>query len=606
MHLASRICLGLALAALIATHAAAQQIEYGSGLGGLPSEPPDMPAVVEEGGAPDPVRPGSWTSVPVRFACEPGFYIRHASVKAALTDPPAGFAVAGVGLPEPREKYDDILKQTVAYLDGEFVALARIDCEDDVAPGNYDLSLKVQYTVCGPDLCRFEHADIAAILAVDPEAPAAGPATAEPPSPTESAPAVPLQTEDDPFAGHSPLVVVLIAFGLGLLLTLTPCVYPLIPVTIGVVGATASGRLDAFLRSMVYVLGISITYSAVGVAAAATGSLFGQIANHPAVYISLAVIFVLLAGGMFDVYTIDVTSQRLQRAQAGLRGKAGLVGVLIIGVLSGAAATACIAPVIFAALSYVATSGNLLLGWAIFFAMAWGMGTPLVLVGTFAGLAQSLPRSGQWMVTVKHVLGFVLLGCAVWFVIKSALLPEPWPSMLLGGFLLVSSVFVGAFDALGTDSDWRPRLRKAIGLLLLAGAVAVFMQPVMTAAPAAGGAAAQQQGVDWLTSEEEALALAQSQDKPVLLDFWEETCAPCILMFKTTYVDPRVVAESRRFVCAKIDVDELSDEQIDRVRETYGLRGVPMTVFIGTDGSRKTVTEMIKPDEMVEILRSIR
>jgi thiol:disulfide interchange protein len=178
--------------------------------------------------------------------------------------------------------------------------------------------------------------------------------------------------------------------------------------------------------------------------------------------------------------------------------------------------------------------------------------------------------------------------------------------MLLGGFLLVSSVFAGAFDSLAFDSGWRARLRKAIGLLMLAGALAAFMQPVLTAAPAAGGMTAPQQGVEWVESEEEALALAEEQGKPVLLDFWSETCAPCIRMFRTTYVDPRVIAESDRFVCAKIDVDELTDSELEHVREAYGLRGVPTTVFIATDGGTEVITREIGPDEMLELLRSTR
>jgi thiol:disulfide interchange protein DsbD len=611
MPLRLRTGLGLILFALaLGPVAAAQQGGLGLGYEDLLNQPAGQPAqepaLEEAAGQPAPVRPGSWTSVPIRFVCSPGFYVWHNSIKVALGKPVAGISVSGLDLPEAKEKYDGVINRTVAYLDGTFSIAAAIDVSGEVAAGDYDLPLTVRYTLCGPDLCRFPKADLTVklIVAQDaalPAGPKPGQAGAVAPG---AAPPIPVAA-DDPFAGHSPVVVVLVAFLLGLGLTLTPCVYPLIPVTIGVVGATSGeGRMGALGRSLIYVLGISITYSAVGVAAAATGGLFGQIAHHPAVYIALAVIFVLLAGGMFDVYTIDLSSQRLHRAQAALRGRAGLAGVLVIGMLSGAAATACIAPVIIAALGYVATSGSLLMGWAIFFAMAWGMGAPLVLVGTFAGLAQSLPRSGQWMVTIKHVLGFILLACAVWFVMKSAVLPEPWPQMLLGGFLLVSSVFAGAFDSLGSDSGWRPRARKAVGLLLLAGAIAAFMQPVLTAAPIAGGLSMPRQGVQWLESEDEALARAQSEGKPVLLDFWSENCAPCIRMFKTTYVDPRVVAESRRFVCAKIDVGALTESGRDHLRDAYGLRGVPTTVFVGTDGSTRILTSEIDADEMLELMRS--
>jgi thiol:disulfide interchange protein DsbD len=305
----------------------------------------------------------------------------------------------------------------VAYIDGTFDVLVAVSVSDAVPAGEHAVGLHVAYTLCSPGMCRFMQADLQVTLAVS------AAAAMDAASPSAPAPAAPEAAGGDPFAGHSPVVVVLLAFLLGLGLTLTPCVYPLIPVTVGIVGATSGkGRLDGFVRSLVYVLGISITYSAVGVAAAATGGLFGQIAHSPVVYVALAAIFAVLAGGMFDFYTIGFSSQRLQRLQAALRGKAGLAGILVIGMLSGAAATACIAPVIAAALGYVAASGSLLLGWLIFFAMAWGIGTPLILVGTFAGLAKSLPKSGPWMVAVKRVLGLILLACAGWFLIKSGLL----------------------------------------------------------------------------------------------------------------------------------------------------------------------------------------
>ena len=582
---------------------------FGIGVEGLPGGPvraAPRDAATVTASEPAAVRPGSWTSVPVRVDCPPDYYAWHDSFRATLGDGPDGLTVTGLALPPAKEKYDETLERTVAYLDGAFEVGVGLRVPDGAAPGEYPVRLTLRYTLCGPDLCRFDQAALQVTLVVDPAAaPAAGP---EPPgSPPEAAELVAAAAGEDPFAGHSPLVVVLLAYLLGLGLTLTPCVYPLIPVTIGVVGATsAGGRVGALLRSLLYVLGISITYSAVGVVAAAGGGLFGQVANGPAVSIALAVAFVLLAGGMFDVYTIDLSSQRLQRLQLALRGKAGLAGVLDIGMLSGAAATACIAPVIVAALGYVATSGSLLLGWTVFFAMAWGMGTPLVLVGTFAGLAQSLPKSGQWMVTVKHALGGLLLACAVWFVMKSRLLPALWAQMLLGGGLLVGSVFVGAFDSLAPDAGRRLRLRKAVGLLLLAGAVMAFVQPVWTRALPGAAPAGQERGVDWLESEEEALALAAAEGRPVLLDFWSETCAPCLRMFRTTFVDPRVVAESRRFVCAKIDVDALSEEQTRRMREAYNLRGVPTIVLIDTEGHADVVTREVNADDMLDRMRATR
>ena len=342
--------------------------------------------------------------------------------------------------------------------------------------------------------------------------------------------------------------------------------------------------------------GISVTYSVAGVVTAAGGAQFGAWLQQPAVYVALAVVFVLLAGAMLGVYTLDLSSQRLQRVQVRLRGKGGLLGIWVIGVLSGAAATACIAPIIVFALLYVAQQGSLLLGFMLFFAMAWGMGAPLVVLGTFTGVAKALPKSGEWLNTVKRAFGLALLGVAVYYVGKSRLLPGVWFDVLEGAFLLGAGVFVGAFDLLSGRSGWWPRLRKTAGLLLVVAAAGVFLPLARAPQPV--------EAIRWVDSESQALAQARAEGKPVLIDFWADWCVPCHRMFETTYVDPRVVAESQRFVMARVNVEGLSRKEQDDVRQRYGVMGVPTTVWIGTDGSMRSLADYIGPDRMLELMQA--
>jgi len=559
--------------------------------------------------------PGGRALVRVSFAVAPEHYVWRDRLRIEPAQgAPAWVRLGEPVLPVPKRKHDPYLNETIDYYDGEFTVAVPLDVGAEAEPGDYDLPLLVRYTGCGPKLCSFRRDQLTARLSIRagaPSAPAAAAAVQAGPAPADiSSVAEPAASEPGAaaggagaFSGRGVVGAVLLAFVAGLGLALTPCVYPLIPITISLVGATSGrGRLDGLVRSLVYVFGISVTYSVAGVVAAATGAQFGAWLQHPAVYVALAVLFVLLAAAMFDVYSFDLSSQRVQRLQVRLQGRAGLLGIWVVGILSGAAATACIAPIVVGALLYVGQRGSLALGGLIFFALAWGMGAPLVVLGTFTGLARALPKSGRWMNAVKGAFGLALLGAALYFLHKSRLVPQFWFGMLLGASLLVAGVFVGAFDTLSAaDGAW-PRLRKAVGLLFVIGAAGVFIQPVLERMPRGG--AAEPAAIRWLESEGAALAAAEAQGKPVLLDFWAEWCAPCRRMFVTTYADPRVVAEAERFVMARIDTEALSEEEQVRIGRRYGVRGVPTAVLLGTDGSARSEAGYIGADRMLSLMRA--
>lgn len=565
----------------------------------------------------EPVRQGAGgrTIAQFRFTCPADRYVQRAGMRLSLLD--AGGAGEGIRAgeaiyPESKEKYDDILESTVEYFDGEFTVGLVLDIAADTPPGDYELLFGADYQTCSPGYCQLSSAELPATLRVLP--PEEGqeialPGQADEPARPASAGVESLETTKERFARHGVLAAILLAFVTGLGLALTPCVYPLIPVTISIVGATAGrSRLGGLTRSLVYVLGISITYSTVGVVAAATGGMFGAFLQHPVVYLALAVIFVLLAGAMFGWYSFDITSQRLQRLQGRLQGKAGLAGILVIGLLSGAAVTACIAPIITAVLFYVGQQGSLLLGFVMFFALAWGMGTPLVVLGTFTGLAEALPKSGEWMVTVKHIFGLLLLGVAVYFVGHSGVLPRTAYLLFVAGFLLVLSVFVGAFDHLAADAGLWLRARKAAGLLLLVAALAVFLVAARDSLPASApaGAATPSETIQWVESEPEAVARAEAEGRPLLLDFWTENCVACKKMLRTTFRDPRVVEEAERFVMGKIDLTDSGDPEVQRLIAEYGIPGVPFIVLRDVEGRESTFAEYVSPDRMLDLMRSFR
>ena len=205
------------------------------------------------------------------------------------------------------------------------------------------------------------------------------------------------------------------AFGGGVLASLTPCVYPMIPITAGYIGSSNIGgsKIRAFLLSLVYVAGVAVTYSAMGVFAALSGRFFGEINSSPWSFLLVGNIILLLALSMLDVFSLPVFTPKSRSNRGGLLATFG------IGLSSGLIAGPCTAPVLGVLLAYVASTGNALLGGALLFVFAFGMGLLLIGVGTFSGLMAALPKSGNWMVHVKKGLGWLMLILAEYFLIQA-------------------------------------------------------------------------------------------------------------------------------------------------------------------------------------------
>lgn len=201
----------------------------------------------------------------------------------------------------------------------------------------------------------------------------------------------------------------------GLVISFTPCTYPLIPVTVGFIGAQgSSSKLRGFLLSLFYVLGLAVTYAVLGAVAALSGRLFGQMQTTPLVYFIMANICLIMGLSMLDVFKITIPiPQSLVKYSAG--GKKGLLASFLLGAASGFVIGPCTAPALGVLLGFVALKTNVLLGIGLLFVFALGMGTLLILVGTFAGFISSLPRSGAWMNRMTKVLGVILIGAAEYF-----------------------------------------------------------------------------------------------------------------------------------------------------------------------------------------------
>lgn len=208
----------------------------------------------------------------------------------------------------------------------------------------------------------------------------------------------------------------------GVLISFTPCVYPVIPITVAVIGARGGSKGRSFLAALVYVLGMAVTYTILGAVAALSGQLFGQIQSNPWTYFVIGNICILMALSMFDLFALSVrTPEFITRTRSGKK-KGGMAGVFLMGAASGLVMGPCTAPVLAVILSYTATQQNVAFASALMFAFAFGMGTLLILVGTFAGLLAGIPKSGAWMVRINRLFGCILLGAGEYFLINAGIL----------------------------------------------------------------------------------------------------------------------------------------------------------------------------------------
>lgn len=207
------------------------------------------------------------------------------------------------------------------------------------------------------------------------------------------------------------------AFLGGVLVGFSPCVYPLIPITLGFIGVKAgSSRLRGLILSLVYVLGLAITYSILGLIASLTGRLFGEISAHPISFLVIGNACIIAGLSFFDVFNISFTGIRLQNK---IKNKGEILSVFLLGMASGLIAGPCTAPALGTILLYVATKQNVFYGASLLFVFAYGMGFLLILVGTFSAIFVNLSHSGRWLERIKKISGFILLGIGEYFLIKA-------------------------------------------------------------------------------------------------------------------------------------------------------------------------------------------
>jgi thiol:disulfide interchange protein DsbD len=526
-------------------------------------------------------------SIEVGFAIAKDYYMYRERFQFALE----GDGAARLGTPQypPGKKYkDEFFGETEIYR-GE--VRIRIPVEGAVAGDA--LALKVTSQGCADAGVCYVPMDSKArlVLAAGPS----GPEFSQAPRSVDSSPRFSIFASDMEIARlfEGNIALVLASFlAFGVLLTFTPCVLPMIPILSSII-AGEGRKLDkprALALSVAYVLGMAVAYAAAGVAAAFSGSLLAAALQNAWVLGTFALVFVLLALSMFGFYELRLPQflhTRLDSAHRGLRG-GRIASVAGMGVLSAVIVSPCVAAPLAGALLYISQTRDVALGGTALFAMALGMGVPLIVVGVSEGAL--MPKAGPWMNQVKKFFGVLLLGVAIWIaspVLPPALQMAAWAALLIG-----SAVFLGALDRLVSGSSGWARLWKAFGIValvygvaLLVGALGGSRDPLRPLAGIVGGQASVERPVPWVrvSTPVDLDEKLRAPGRLAMLDFYADWCVSCKEMERFTFSDPRVRARMDRMLLLQADVTENTDAH-KALLKRYSLFGPPGIIFFDEQG----------------------
>jgi len=535
-----------------------------------------------------------------------GYYLYRDKFSFNVDEP--GVTVTGVSLPEG-EIEDDPYFGRVAINTGDVEAGVSLAREQRSAQG---INLTVGYqgckkdAICYPPQTRTLALNLLAV-GITTQSATGGDGTAGP------AGAVATLSEQDRITKNlkdkSVLLNIVVFFGFGLLLALTPCVFPMIPILSGIIVGQGrditTGR--AFLLSLVFVVAVSITYAVLGVMAGYFGFNLQAASQNVWVITLFSAVFIALALSMFGFYELQLPvswQERLTRTSRRQK-KGSLHGAAVMGVLSAIIVGPCVAPPLAGALLFISQTGDAVLGGLALFALGIGMGVPLLIIGASAG--KLLPKAGRWMVAVKNVFGVLLLGVAIWLL--GRVVPGPVTMLLWALLIIVSAIYMGALDRVESKPAWF-RLWKGLGLAML-----VYGMTLIIGAATGGGdvlsplaeirGGGTQDDLQFTTIKtvddlDRIVASAGRENKTVMLDYYADWCITCKEMERFTFSDPDVQAVLQDVILVKADVTANNDADVALLKR-FNLFGPPAILFFrnGNEVPSHRLVGFVKADDFI-------
>jgi len=402
--------------------------------------------------------------------------------------------------------------------------------------------------------------------------------------------------------------VLFLAFLGGLLVSLTPCVYPMIPITLSIIGGrdeNASFKKGLGL-SLTYVAGLSLTYALLGLAAASFGAQIRGLIQGSGFQGVVAIIFFILGLSMFDLIMIQAPASL--RNRLGAVKHSGLGGIFLMGMISGLMASPCVAAPLAGILAFIAATGSQVLGFLMLLLFAWGMSVPLIFIGAFSGSLNSLPRAGEWMNRVKEFYGFLMLAAALYF--AKPIIGTAWAELGIAALLAAFAAFLGLFNTIPDSAGMQPKVLKSFGVVAIAVACAFAVSAAsqwgcLCLPKSQAEKRADKAEVFWNHDLAAAVEQAGQQKLPVFIDFRADWCSVCHDLELNVFPQPEITALLKRMIPVKIDATR-PDEKTSEILKQFGIVGLPTLIILDSDGNERKdlrIIGYISPAQLEKKLR---
>ncbi len=523
------------------------------------------------------IHPGETFQVAIVANIRQGFHINsHKPLDKFLTptvvgfDETKGIVFAPVSYPEPALKSFSFSPQEVSVYEGRTVMLTQGRLAENIAPGAAGISGHLSYQACDDLSCLaprvinleipleiVEHGQTLKLINQDIFDQATSWTSDE------------LRAKKVIERGLPQAVIAFFLFGLAL--NLTPCVYPVIPITVGFfVSQSERKKRTVFVLALCYVVGIALVFSVLGLISGLAGKQWGFLFQNPWFVIGMSVIILSMAASMFGAFEITVPSFLMTPLT---KSRHGFIGSFLMGLTVGVVIAPCAAGILIGLVGLIAKLGIVAKGTMLFFVMGLGLGLPYLFLAMFSGLFSRLPKSGMWMLWIRKLFGLLLIGIAIYFLLPQAKQVNNQQGFYIGVLGIFGGLLSGFLDhGEGYTRNFKI-FRGVFGVLLIISG-ALLVNAALKPEPAL---------VDWVYFKGQSVEQLQKENRPILIDFYADWCAACKELDRKTFRDKRVVEKSREFVMVRVDCTS-SDNKCTAFGKKFNVSGLPTVIFVSNKG----------------------